>query len=422
MFYGWIILAALSAIYFLAISTVLYGLSIVIPEMIEDMNWSRSEASLGFSILVLALGLLGPVAAVVLRRIGARRMMGIGGLIAMAGAIGNFYLNSLWHYYLVILIMAVGIAMLGGVACTHTLANWFARKRGLALGVFLSTGGVGAFIAAPAISALVQSTGNWRHAWLVMACTTLLGAIIAVVFVRDDPADKNTFIDGIDLALALTNPEAAPPRRVYQTDVSWEVKEAILTLPFWITVFAAAAAVFGFLAVNTQGVLHLRALGISPITAASAIGIIGLLGAGGRLFGGFLGDRLDPRYLLSLGLAMELAAIIMLIYADTVMMTYACAIILGAGNGAAIVASPALVANYYGGRNYAGMIAVHGLIVIVIGASGPVVASHVYEAVGSYTPVFLGFAIVSLIPVLATLWMRPPQRKDALTVSLRPAQ
>lgn len=408
MFYGWVILAALSSIYLLAVSTVLYGLSIIIPEMVKDTGWLRSEASLGFSILVLALGLLGPVAALVLRRIGARIMMGLGGVIAMVGAVANFYTSSLMHYYFIVLIMAVGIAMLGGVACTHTLANWFARKRALALGVFMSTGGVGAFIAAPAISILVQNTGNWRHAWLVMAGTTLLGSLIAILFVRNDPADKGTFIDGIDPSLGVSNLEPAPPPLVYQTDASWEVKDAILTLPFWITVFAAAAAVFGFLAVNTQGVMHLSASGISPITAASAIGIIGLLGAGGRLLSGYLGDRLDPRYLLAGGLAAELVAIVLLIYADSVFMTYACAILLGAGNGIAIVASPALVANYYGGKNYAGMIGIHGLIVIVIGASGPVVASHVYEAVGSYTPVFLSFSVLALIPVLLTLWMRPP--------------
>ena len=76
MFYGWIILAALSSVYFFAVGTVVYGFSVIIPEMIKDMGWSRSEASLGFSILVLLLGLLGPVAAILLHRFGARKIMG----------------------------------------------------------------------------------------------------------------------------------------------------------------------------------------------------------------------------------------------------------------------------------------------------------------------------------------------------------
>lgn len=408
MFYGWVILAALSAIYFFAVGTVVYGFSVIIPEMIRDMGWSRSEASLGFSILVLMLGLLGPAAAYLLRRFGARKIMWTGSLIAVAGTLGCYVMGSLLQYYLAIGVIAMGMALLGGVACTHTLTNWFARKRALALGVFLSMGGLGAFFAAPVISLLVQTTGNWRHAWLVMAGATLLGGVLAVIFVRDTPEDAGTFIDGIDPALAAANPAAPPPSRVHQTELSWAVKDAMQTMPFWITVAAAAAAVFGFLMANSQGVLHLRDLGISPITAASAIGVIGLTGAGGRLVSGYLGDHIDLRYLLSGGLVLEIAAIIMLLYADTVLMTYVSAIVLGAGNGMAFVCSPALLANYYGNRNYAGLIAVHGLVVILLAASAPVIASRAFEAIGSYTPVFLAFAVIALIPAVITLLMRPP--------------
>lgn len=409
MFYGWIILAALSAIYFFGVGTVVYGFSVIIPDIIKDMGWSRTQASLGFSILVLVLGASGPLAAFFLRRLGAPKLMGIGGVISMAGVFGCYNMTTLSQYYLFMGAIAIGLALLGGVACTHTLTNWFARKRALALGIFLSMGGLGAFFAAPVISMLVHSTGNWRNAWLAMAAATLIGSVVAVLVVRDKPEDKGTFMDGVDPTL---NKEAAgAPGRVHQTAVSWEVKDAVLTLPFWITVFAAALAVFGFFVVNSQGVLHLRDMGISPITAASAIGIIGMFGAGGRLLTGVLGDRLDPRYLLSFGLALELAAIILLIYASNDFLTYACAIILGAGNGMAVVASPALVANYFGHKNYAGLIGIHGMVVIVVGSTGPIVAAHVFEAIGSYTPVFLAFAAVAMLPVLITLWMRPPVAK-----------
>jgi MFS family permease len=406
VFYGWIILAALSAIYFFGVGTVVYGFSVIIPEIIKDMGWSRVDASLGFSILVLVLGVSGPVAAFFLRRLGAPKLMGIGGIIAMIGVLGCYNMTSLFQYYLFMGAIAVGLALLGGVACTHTITNWFARKRALALGVFMSMGGLGAFFAAPVISLLVQSTGNWRNAWLAMAAATLIGSVVAVLFVRDKPEDMGTFMDGVDPS--LNSGATAAPSRVHQTTVSWEVKDAVLTMPFWITVLAAALAVFGFFVVNSQGVLHLSDKGISPITAASAIGIIGMFGAGGRLLTGVLGDRLDPRYLLSFGLALELVAIVLLIYANNELLTYACAVILGAGNGMAIVASPALVANYYGHKNYASLIGIHGMVVIVVGSSGPIVAAHVFESIGSYTPVFLSFAAVAMLPVIITLWMRPP--------------
>lgn len=56
MFYGWILLAALSLIYFLSLGSIYYGFSVVIPEVVASMGWSRTEVSAGFSIINLMLG------------------------------------------------------------------------------------------------------------------------------------------------------------------------------------------------------------------------------------------------------------------------------------------------------------------------------------------------------------------------------
>ena len=42
MFYGWIILAAVTCVYFLGVGMLFYGVSVIIPEMIVSMSWSRS--------------------------------------------------------------------------------------------------------------------------------------------------------------------------------------------------------------------------------------------------------------------------------------------------------------------------------------------------------------------------------------------
>ncbi|MFZ5930693.1 MAG: MFS transporter [Pseudomonadota bacterium] len=408
MFYGWIILAALSGIYFFAVGTVVYGFSVIIPEMITAMNWTRSEASLGYSILAFVMGMSGPVAAYCINRFGARMTMTAGGIIGVFGAVCSFSMNSLAQYYIFIGIVALGLALLSVVPGLHILAHWFARKRALAIGIFMSMGGVGAFFAAPAISLMVQATGNWRDAWLVMAGTMLIGTVIAAIFVRETPAHKGTFVDGLDPATVSAQTSAHKPAQVHQSTISWEIKDALRTIPYWMIVAAVSAVVFGHGVVNSQGVLHLRDLGISPVTAASAIGIIGMLGAAGRLFTGILGDRIDPRYLLAFGLVAELAGIVLLIFANNIVMVYIFAVVFGAGNGMAIVAGPALLANYFGNRNYASLIAIRGLIVTPVSALGPIIAGYTFDSTGSYTSVFLSFAVIGLIPVLILLIMRPP--------------
>ncbi len=408
MFYGWVILAALSGIYFFAVGTVVYGFSVIIPDMITAMNWTRSEASLGYSILAFVLGMSGPVAAYCINRFGARVTMTAGGLIGVSGAVCSYFMSTLIQYYIFIGIVALGLALLSIVPGLHILAHWFARKRSLAIGIFMSMGGLGAFFAAPAISLMVQTTGNWRNAWLVMAATMLIGTLIAAIFVRETPAHSGTFVDGIDPSTISAGNAVQKPNQVHQSTISWEIKDALRTVPYWIIVATVSAVVFGHGVVNSQGVLHLRDLGITPVTAASAIGIIGMLGAAGRLFTGILGDRIDPRYLLAFGLLAELVGIVLLIFADNVVMVYTFAVIFGAGNGMAIVAGPALLANYFGNRNYASLIAIRGLIVTPVSALGPIVAGRTFDLTGSYTSVFLSIAVIGLIPILVLLVMRPP--------------
>ena len=408
MFYGWILLAALSGIYFFAVGTVVYGFTVIIPDMITAMGWTRSEASMGYSILSFTIGMSGPVAAYCISRFGARMTMTSGGVIGVIGAVSCYFMSSLLQYYLFIGILSLGLALLSIVPGLHVLAHWFARKRALAIGIFMSMGGLGAFFTAPAISLLVQTTGNWRNAWLVMVVTVLIGTVIAAIFVRETPADKNTFVDGIDPASASASRPAGRPSQVHQSVLSWEIRDALRSMPYWMIVAAVAAVVFGGGIVNSQGVLHLRDLGITPVTAASAIGIIGMLGAAGRLLTGILGDRIDPRYLLLAGLASELIAMILLIFADDIVTVYAFAVIFGAGNGMAVVAGPALLANYYGHRNYASLIAIRGLVITPVSSIGPLIAGYTFDTTGSYTSVFVSFALIGLIPVVILLMMRPP--------------
>ncbi len=408
MFYGWTILAALCAIYFLSMGAVFYGFSANMPEMIRGTGWTRAEASLGFSILLLIMGLSGLLAAFFIRRIGARWTMVAGGLVGAAGALGCYFMTSLAHYYFSIGTVALGMALLGNVPGMQVLTSWFARKRALAIGLFMSMGGMGAFVAAPAVAKLVQTTGNWRDAWLAMAMASLTGAGIAGAIIRNHPSAKGSFVDGIDPAIAAETPGISRTRRVHQTRTSWQTRHALRTWPFWIVASAAAATVFGGVTFNSQSGYHLRDLGLAPVSAASAIGVFGMFAAMGSWLAGYLGDKFDPRFMLSGGLAMQSAALIMLINANTPALAFTLAAIFGAGNGVALAAAPALQANFYGPENYAALFSIHALCVTGSGTLAPMLAGAVYDSAGSYTFLFAAIAMFGLAPVALAFWMRPP--------------
>jgi hypothetical protein len=66
----YLVLAALSLLYFLLTATTFNSLGLVLPSMVTELKWNWAEAGFGFTLLGLACGLTGMVPAVMIRRIG----------------------------------------------------------------------------------------------------------------------------------------------------------------------------------------------------------------------------------------------------------------------------------------------------------------------------------------------------------------
>lgn len=381
--------------------------------MILDQGWTRGDASLGFAMLSIVIGISAPLAAVSVRRIGARNTIIVGGVINALGTLITYFTHSLLQYYVgVSLVMAVGMTFQSLVPCGQVLANWFSRRRALTMGMFLSMGGFGAFLAAPGFAYLSQATGDWRGAWLVMGCSALLASLVAYLFVQNHPDDLGQHQDGVDASSPSAVQNNTPKKlAVYQSVYQWTMREAVRTQAFWIIIGASSIAAMGLAISTSQSVIYLQQdRGIDPLLAGSALGTVGLMGAIGRLFGGVLGDHFEPRYILAAGLAMEMVGMILLNYSDTAGMVYAYAILLGFGYGLAYLALPTLVANYFSAHDYARLIATSYLLIIPISAVAPVAAGYTYDLVHSYTIIFLGFSALAVMPVLLMLTVKPPVR------------
>ncbi len=419
MFYGWIILATLSVCYFLIIGTTFYGFGVVLAPMTADLGWSRAEAGTGFSLLVLTSGLGGPLIALMIRRFGARVTMSTGALFLASGAWITATSTTLFTYYLGAgVLMGLGMAMQTVLPGTHLLNHWFMKRRSLAIGVFFTAGGIGAFVAAPTFNAIIEATGSWRLIWLIIGGAALLAGLLSGLFIRERPELLGQHVDGASASPNLldeSNTDSATPgpARVYQTTSDWALRPALATGAFWLILFGVTLSVLGLHVVNSQTVLHLTDIGVSAALAATALGVQGLVSTVGRLFAGVLGDRIEPRLLLAAGLTCEMIALAVLATATTTWQVYVFAVFFGTGWGLAYVAAPTLIANYFGRRNYAALFATMGLAVTAVGALGPVAAGAVSDLTGSYAGAFYAYSVVAALAVLAMLLVRPPRPQQA---------
>jgi OFA family oxalate/formate antiporter-like MFS transporter len=142
---------------------------------------------------------------------------------------------------------------------------------------------------------------------------------------------------------------------------------------------------------------------MSPLEAASMVGIIGLLNGGGRIAWSTLSDYIGRRNTYVLFFAIQIAAFYLLASVTDSFMFQALIFIIITCYGGGFSCMPAYLSDLFGTKQLS---AIHGRILTawgLAGIAGPLLLSIIYERTHSYTLTlyfFSGFFVVSLIIAL----------------------
>ena len=162
-FYGWVVISV-------AFITLAVGVnsrtafSLLFPAILDEFSETRAMVAGIFSAGFAASMLLGPLTGVLMDRYGPRWLMPIGAIITGSGLMLATLATEAWHLYLTLGILSVGFSTIVSYnGHAMFLPNWFARKRGLALGIAFAGVGVGAVVILPFVQGVIVSAG-WREA------------------------------------------------------------------------------------------------------------------------------------------------------------------------------------------------------------------------------------------------------------------
>lgn len=413
-FYGWRLLAALWAILFINLAFPVYGLSVLDPYMAADLHLDRTMIGLTYAVFMAMTGIPAPLAAWCIERVGIRGTLIAGNLLlALAAAAMASFVASPWLIVLVAgVLVGTSDAIGGPVPAQASIARWFVRHRSLALAILLSGGSVGGFIAAPLLDHIVaHSSLGWRAGWWVIAALALLACVIGWYFVTERPEDMGQSADGSTAEpLVAARASSAPTGRlsVHVTRDDWSPWQALRSPSFWIVMIAAlgfSSALTLFLA---QGVSHLEDLHHSASAAALALSVSVICGLAANLVVGYLGDRIDPRWLWVGCSALNALGILALRSAHSEALMFGTAAVLGIAGSGCMICLVTLLANYYGPRAYAAVFGVTSAIQSTLGAIAPIAAGYWYDQHGSYGPIFVVVAVWCAIAAIILACLSPP--------------
>jgi MFS family permease len=399
-FHAWVTLACVSLLFFLVTALTFSSLGIVLPAMVSEGGWSWGAAGIGFSLLGVFCGITANIPALLIRRIGARATLVLGGVIIAIAFGALAATHDLTFYFIGCSLSGLGFTLLATVPGTYLLARCF-RHPNVAYSIYFTIGGLGGVAGAPLYFLTQQISGGWRDFWIVSAVLCLAASLVSAALVD------------------ATTDQAQGGEIEEITQERWTAAAALRTSQF--AILAAAYSVFLIvdITVNAWSVTHLMAHGISQTLAGSMISIGAFINAGARLAGGLLSRLVRIKAMLMLALLILILGLIALCLAHDPVMMLIYAAGIGIGSGLTFFASTILLLDYFGRAPNLELFATVNLI-STIGSIGPAFGGYVADKSGSFIPVFALLAVLVALVLAAVIPMQSPQRRARLAEAVSP--
>jgi len=388
--------------------------SVVMMPMHREFGWSHGTISLAIGVNLVVFGITAPFAAALMERFSIRYVV-TGALVLMAIGSGAPVLSASPLALVIYWGFLVGIGG-GAIALAYvaTLTNrWFAKHRGLVIGVLTAGGTAGQLVFLPLLAWSSDQFG-WRAASWLVAGAALIAAPFAYWLVRDRPADLGLRAYGASDGVADEDAglDAVPP-----TSALRELRLAARTRVFWWLALS-----FAICGVTTAGLVQTHFIpaamdhGMPQTTAAGLLALAGVMDIIGTTASGWLTDRVDSRVLLAVyyglrGLSLLLLPVVFAASPTPSMLGFI--VFYGLDWIATVPPTIRLCQEHFGaaaGIVFGWMWTAHQFG----GAIAAVAAGYLRDYLGGYTGVWYGAGVICLLTVVLVLTIphRPAARRS----------
>ena len=198
-FYGWVIVAIAIVGGAFTSGTSVWGASVFVTHMGDDLGWSRSAFYGAFTIRALAAGALAPVLGPLQDKPNGPRLLMLMSALCLGCALVLLkFVEDLWVFYLVFGgLGALSMSALGEMMTVAVVPKWFVRRRGRAVGIATTGTAMGPLFFPITVQALIEAVG-WRDGWLVLGAVTLAVLVPLALLVRTSPEEVGLLPDGDD--------------------------------------------------------------------------------------------------------------------------------------------------------------------------------------------------------------------------------
>lgn len=411
-FYGWVVLAALFCLYAISNGIGINTMPLFNPEIAETFGKDNAEISslVGYFWLLLALPL--PFVGQLLDRVSARLLVAIGA-IGVAGCL--LLLGQARSYDTVVIfyvLYPIFLSMCGLLSGMYIINQWFSQYRGLAVGLYLVASSVGGAVF-PALAGTWIEQHGWQQAAFYVGIIGAAGVLLPLFLIRNKPADKATWPDGIPGTHVLVEVKDASMARQ-------GLLAALKSSRFYLLVLTTAMLWFVIIGFQTNLGFFLKDLELSPARAGTMFSLFFGCSIAGKVLFGWLGDKYNRKVMMVVSIANLTAGCMLLRWSliDPSHLTMA-VIILGLGFAGTFTMIQLFVAYLYMGPAYGSILGIVAFADTLASAAGAIVIANIRTYTHTFEQPFKLMVLLSLIALIAAVIIRkenelPPEPEDSL--------
>jgi len=405
IFYGWWIALGGMLIMTLSSGIGFFGHALILDPMRATFGWSKGTISSAVTLFFLVSAFCGTMIGEKTDRYGPTPIFVFGATCTGLGFVLLSRIHELWQLYAVYFLLGVGWSGTGTVPVSALVANWFVRKRGLAMSVAMTGLSLGGVLIVPAASLLLRRLG-FKDALPVFGLAYWLIILpIALFVVKRRPEVMGLHPDG-DRS-SPSGEGGLPPLDLSPQTVRWTRRQAMATRSFWAIVLAFFMVQCGQVAFMIHEISFLTPH-LGTAGAATAVGLTSGASLIGRLLAGSLVDRLDKRIFTMICLIIQGGALFVACHSNHVATLYLSVILFGLTMGNIVMMQSLIIGECFGMVSFGTIAGLAMLFTSFGSALGPGVAGVLFDLTEGYKVSFTLFSSAYLLAAIVVLAASPP--------------
>ena len=370
----------------------MWSFVVVLPAVQVDFGVTRGEASLPFTLTMIAFGAGGIVTGRLADRFGIVLPVVLGVILLGLGYVLSGVAGTLWQFALAQGLLGLGSAATFGPLMTD-ISYWFARRRGIAVAIVSCGNYLSGVIWPPIIQHFVASNG-WRPTQIgvgLLCVVTMLPLVL--VLRRRPPLDHET-----------ASSEAAAGK-LGSLGISANALTAILCV-------AGVACCVAMSMPQVHIVAYCGDLGYGPARGAEMLSMMLGFGLISRIVGGFIADRIGGVATLLISGGLQGVALFLYMLFDSLISLYVISALFGLFQGSIVPMYAIIVREYFPPQEAGTRLGIVLMATLGGMALGGWMSGAIFDFIGSYQAAFLNGLAWNLVNVTIVVWLllRPGRR------------